>query len=67
MCRSNGGEIEEGIADLRAALVIAEETGIVDDIGRAYANWIWVLEAAGRLERRPRSPRSASRAPSGWA
>ena len=50
VCRSNGGEIEEGIADLRAALVIAEETGIVDDIGRAYANWIWVLEAAGRLE-----------------
>ena len=50
LSRSTAGEVDAGIADLRAALAIAEETGIVDDIGRAYANWIWVLEGAGRLE-----------------
>ena len=31
-------------------MAIAEKLGVVDDIGRAYANWVWVLEAAGRLE-----------------
>jgi DNA-binding CsgD family transcriptional regulator len=44
------GEVDEGIRDLRAALAIAEECGVVDDIGRGYANWIWVLDTAGRLE-----------------
>jgi DNA-binding CsgD family transcriptional regulator len=48
--RAAMGEIEEGIADERAALAIAQELGILDDIGRAYANWYWVLDLAGRVE-----------------
>jgi DNA-binding CsgD family transcriptional regulator len=50
LVRAVAGEIEEGIADLGAALAIAEDLGILDDIGRAYANWYWVLDTAGRLE-----------------
>jgi DNA-binding CsgD family transcriptional regulator/tetratricopeptide (TPR) repeat protein len=48
--RAAMGEIDEAIADERAALAIAEELAILDDIGRAYANWYWVLDLAGRME-----------------
>jgi DNA-binding NarL/FixJ family response regulator len=48
--RGIGGDIDGAIDDLRASLAIAEDLGIVDDIGRAYANWVWILEAAGRLD-----------------
>ena len=48
--RSIGGEVDEGLDDLRAALAIAQELDIVDDVGRAYANIVWVIDAAGRLE-----------------
>ena len=48
--RAAMGEIEEGIADERAALAIAKELNILDDIGRAYANWYWILDLAGRVE-----------------
>jgi DNA-binding CsgD family transcriptional regulator/tetratricopeptide (TPR) repeat protein len=44
------GDLDGGFEDLSASLAIAEKLGVVDDIGRAYANWVWVLEAAGRLE-----------------
>ncbi len=44
------GDVDAALEDLGASLTIAEEVGIVDDIGRAYANWAWVLEIAGRLE-----------------
>jgi DNA-binding CsgD family transcriptional regulator len=44
------GEVEEALQDLRAALEIAEEVNSVDDIGRAHANGVWVLDVAGRLE-----------------
>ena len=50
LSRSIGGEVEEGLDDLRAALAIAQELDIVDDIGRAYANIVWVIDAAGRLD-----------------
>jgi DNA-binding CsgD family transcriptional regulator/tetratricopeptide (TPR) repeat protein len=42
------GEVDPAVDDLRTALAIAEEVGSVDDIGRAYANWMWVLDVAGR-------------------
>ncbi len=48
--RSTLGEIDEGIEDIRVALEIAEEVGSVDDIGRAHANLVFVLDVAGRLE-----------------
>ena len=48
--RGIAGDVEAGLRDLDAALVIGEEVGVVDDIGRAYANRAWVLDAAGRLE-----------------
>ena len=48
--RSIFGEIDEALDDLRAALQIAEEVNSVDDIGRAHANAVWVLDVAGRLE-----------------
>ena len=44
------GEIDAALADLDAALVIAETLDVVDDIGRAHANRTWVLDTAGRLE-----------------
>ena len=50
LSRSIGGEVDEGLEDLRAALAIAEELDIVDDVGRAYANMVWVIDAAGRLD-----------------
>ena len=43
------GQVAEGLEDLRMARAIANDVGIVDDIGRAYANEVWVLELAGRL------------------
>jgi DNA-binding CsgD family transcriptional regulator/tetratricopeptide (TPR) repeat protein len=48
--RGTLGEIDEAIDDLRIALEIAEEVGSVDDIGRAHANLVFVLDVAGRLE-----------------
>ena len=48
--RAMNGEVDAGIADILEAKVIAEEVGVVDDIGRAYANWTWVLDTTGRLE-----------------
>ena len=65
LARAVNGDIEGAAADLREALAIAQEVGIVDDIGRAYANWTWVYVVAGTLENRSRSRRSASPCPSG--
>ena len=48
--RGIAGDIDGSLTDLDAALRIAETTGIVDDIGRAYANQAWMLDSAGRLE-----------------
>ena len=48
--RGVSGDLERGLADLAAALTIAEELAIVDDIGRAHANSVWILEGAGRLD-----------------
>ena len=48
--RAIEGDVDGGLADLDASLAIAEELGVVDDIGRAYANKAWILETAGRLE-----------------
>ncbi len=42
------GEVDEAVEDLRASLRIAVEVGSADDVGRAYANWTWVLDVAGR-------------------
>jgi DNA-binding CsgD family transcriptional regulator len=50
LSRAMDGEVDEGIADLLDAKAIAEDVGVVDDIGRAYANWNWVLDTVGRLE-----------------
>jgi ATP/maltotriose-dependent transcriptional regulator MalT len=50
LARGAAGEVDEGLEDLSAALALAEAGGEVDDIGRAYANWTWLLELAGRLE-----------------
>jgi hypothetical protein len=35
---------------MAAAMAIAHVVDIVDDVGRAYANWTWILDLAGRLE-----------------
>ena len=48
--RALQGEVEEALEDMAHALHIAEEVGNLEDIGRAYANWIDVLALAGRLE-----------------
>jgi DNA-binding CsgD family transcriptional regulator len=48
--RGSSGDIEAAIDDLRTALAIAEEVGNLDDIGRAYANWVPILDMAGRLD-----------------
>jgi DNA-binding CsgD family transcriptional regulator/tetratricopeptide (TPR) repeat protein len=48
--RGIAGDIEGALDDLAEALVIAQDLGIGDDIGRAYANRVWVLDGAGRLE-----------------
>jgi ATP/maltotriose-dependent transcriptional regulator MalT len=50
MDRGMAGDVEGGLEDLRAALEIADEVGIVDDIGRAHANIAWLLDVSGRLE-----------------
>jgi DNA-binding CsgD family transcriptional regulator len=44
------GDIDGAIEDIRTATAIAEEVGLVDDIGRAYANWTWIYDVGGRLE-----------------
>jgi len=44
------GDFGAAIDDMRAALRIAEEAGSVDDVGRAYVNWTWVLQIAGRAD-----------------
>jgi DNA-binding CsgD family transcriptional regulator/tetratricopeptide (TPR) repeat protein len=48
--RVHEGEVEEALEDMAEAMRIARETANLDDIGRAYANIIDVLEVAGRLE-----------------
>jgi DNA-binding CsgD family transcriptional regulator len=48
--RAAFGDVDGALEDMAAALRIAEAVGIVDDIGRAYANWTWILDFAGRLE-----------------
>jgi DNA-binding CsgD family transcriptional regulator len=50
MDRSQAGEVEAALSDMREALRIAEEAGGVDDIGRALANETWIYDGAGRLE-----------------
>ncbi len=50
MDRGIEGDPDGGIEDMRRALAIAEEAGIVDDIGRAHANLAWLLDVGGRLE-----------------
>jgi DNA-binding NarL/FixJ family response regulator len=49
VARSQEGEIEGALEDLRQALGIAESIGDVDDIGRAYTNRVWVLKVGGRF------------------
>jgi DNA-binding CsgD family transcriptional regulator len=44
------GELDEGMADLQESYRIALDVRNVDDIGRARANWIWALQAAGRYD-----------------
>ncbi len=48
--RAMAGDVDGGAADMQAALAIAEEVGVVDDIGRAQANWTWLMQHAGRYE-----------------
>jgi DNA-binding CsgD family transcriptional regulator/tetratricopeptide (TPR) repeat protein len=48
--RSVTGEVDPGLEDMAAAMEIAHVVDIVDDVGRAYANWTWILDLAGRLE-----------------
>ena len=43
-------DVEAGLDDMRAAVTIGEELGLADDIGRGYANWMAILDVAGRLE-----------------
>jgi len=50
MDRAIEGDVDGGLDDVRTALEIANEVGIVDDIGRAHANMAWLLDIAGRLE-----------------
>ena len=50
LARAVAGDVDEALDDIRAALGIAEEVGNLDDIGRAYANWSWILEVGGRLD-----------------
>ncbi len=42
------GECDEGIEHLRAALRIAKDAGIPDDVGRAYVNLCESLDVCGR-------------------
>jgi DNA-binding CsgD family transcriptional regulator/tetratricopeptide (TPR) repeat protein len=44
------GDVEGGLEDLRAASGIADEVHILDDLGRANANTVWILQSAGRHE-----------------
>src|SRR4029079_8966689 len=44
------GDLDGGLADLQEAYEIAASARILDDIGRARANWVWSLQTAGRLE-----------------
>ena len=48
--RAMTGDVEAGLEDLRAAVTIAVEVDLVDDVGRAYANWAYILDIGGRLE-----------------
>jgi DNA-binding CsgD family transcriptional regulator/tetratricopeptide (TPR) repeat protein len=50
LSRATSGEIDAALDDIQTALATAQELGIVDDIGRAFANWTWILDLAGRLE-----------------
>jgi ATP/maltotriose-dependent transcriptional regulator MalT len=48
--RAIAGDVEAALEGIRVALRLAEEVNLVDDIGRAYANWADILDIAGRLE-----------------
>jgi ATP/maltotriose-dependent transcriptional regulator MalT len=48
--RAVTGDVEAALEDIRAAVAIAVEVDLVDDVGRAYANWAYILDIAGRLE-----------------
>jgi DNA-binding CsgD family transcriptional regulator/tetratricopeptide (TPR) repeat protein len=48
VARSQDGEIDEAMQDLRDALAIAEAIADVEDIGRAYTNLVFVLKQGGR-------------------
>jgi DNA-binding CsgD family transcriptional regulator len=48
--RAVAGEIDLALVDLDAAMAIATRLDVVDDIGRAYANRIWVFDMVGRLD-----------------
>jgi DNA-binding CsgD family transcriptional regulator/tetratricopeptide (TPR) repeat protein len=50
LSKAVAGEVDGAIDDMRTAMAIAEEVGLVDDIGRAFANWTWILDIAGRLD-----------------
>jgi DNA-binding CsgD family transcriptional regulator len=49
VARSQVGEIDAALEDLREAMAIAQAIGDVDDIGRAYTNRVWVLKVGGRF------------------
>ncbi len=49
-CQSWLGHHEEGIAQMREALQIAEEVGSPEDLNRAYGNLCGLLADSGRLE-----------------
>jgi len=44
------GDLENGFREIHQAIAIANEVGIIDDIGRGHANLTWLLDVAGRLE-----------------
>jgi DNA-binding CsgD family transcriptional regulator/tetratricopeptide (TPR) repeat protein len=48
--RAVTGDVEAALEDIRAAVAIAVEVDLVDDVGRAYANWAYILDIAGCLE-----------------
>ena len=44
------GDVDGGLEDLLRSYEIARDVGTVDDIGRAQANVVWVLQSVGRHE-----------------
>ena len=58
--RAIAGEVDAGLDDMREAMSIAERAGIIDDIGRAYANEVWILMSRAGWTKRSTSPRRES-------